>query len=476
MIQYLLSSSICLAIILGMYQCFLSKESMYQFNRYYLIFGLVASFVIPLLTIESGFGLLQETATSEPIQNTVIEKTIPAITTPIISTSSNYLNTVLVLFVLISLGFLIRFSYNLISLGIRIIQNDRERFENYNLVYTLSESTPYVFWNYIFVNGKAYRNGQIEDALLSHEIAHAVERHTIDIIIVELLQIVCWFNPLIYFYKRAIQLNHEFIADQFVLKRYNDVRSYQSLLLEKAHLTSEISLVSNLNFYITKQRLRMMTKKTSVLRSYAYMSMTSILFIGLFFCFTKTEAQQITPIAKEIQGAISKDDYFKNATFRYKDKGDQVYASYDELDDAKKAMLPPPPPHPDGLVIPPLAEGTVVRMKGKSIKITGDGWVPPPPPPIADIPAPPEPPAPPSPIHDIETPTAPMQISAPPAPPSPPSPYEHFQEMAALGATFYLNGEKISAEQALQMAKNTDDMLTIRSKKVNGKMSVHIKK
>jgi beta-lactamase regulating signal transducer with metallopeptidase domain len=73
------------------------------------------------------------------------------------------------------------------------------------------------------------------------------------------LKSTVWFNLIFIFYKRAIQLNHEFLADEKVVKSHNDVPFYQNLLISKANANSTY-YSSNLNYSVTKKRLIMMTK------------------------------------------------------------------------------------------------------------------------------------------------------------------------------------------------------------------------
>ena len=130
------------------------------------------------------------------------------------------------------------------------------------LVLVKQNILPHTFLNYIFVNKQEHKNQVIEDELYTHELAHVHQHHTLDVLFIELLKTVFWFNPLVYVYKKAIQLNHEFLADETVVNAAYNVITYQQLLLQKATTGHTFALASNLNFAITKKRLLMMTKTT----------------------------------------------------------------------------------------------------------------------------------------------------------------------------------------------------------------------
>ncbi len=124
--------------------------------------------------------------------------------------------------------------------------------------------TPHSFLKYLFINKGDYTGNLIEPEIISHEQTHIKQLHSIDIILVELLQVIYWINPLIVLYRKAIQLNHEFLADDAVIKKYPDTGAYQHLLLAKAGQSHSLYLTSQFNYYVIKKRLLMMTKNASV--------------------------------------------------------------------------------------------------------------------------------------------------------------------------------------------------------------------
>jgi hypothetical protein len=165
---------------------------------------------------------------------------------------------------------------------------------------------------------------------------------------VEFLKTVFWFNPVFLFYKKAIQLNHEFLADQEIVKTYNDVPFYQNLLLNKASGSQTIYLASNLNYLVTKKRLIMMKKRTS--KNTAFLKKIAALpvVIGLMFLLcVETVAQEIkTDVEnKKTQSISSFDKYYANTDFVFKNKRNNLFIEkkYSELTEQEKKNIPPPP-------------------------------------------------------------------------------------------------------------------------------------
>lgn len=270
MIDFLLKSAISLIVFLGFYYLILEREKIHKFNRFYLLISVLISLIIPFVTFE--FIEFVETAPviqyDEPIniekaevvlnQNPTIEKVITA------QESIDYLPYVFwSIYVSISLIFLFRFSKNYFKLIVKSKINPSVKYKNANLILLDEKILPHTFLNFIFVNSEDFKNKNIEDELFAHEMVHVNQKHTLDILFIEFLKALFWFHPLFYLYKKAIQLNHEFLADEEIVNTYNNVPYYQNLLLHKSNGNTTIYLASNLNYLITKKRLLMMTKNTS---------------------------------------------------------------------------------------------------------------------------------------------------------------------------------------------------------------------
>jgi hypothetical protein len=150
---------------------------------------------------------------------------------------------------------------NLIRLQISKVKSPSVLLEGYKIVLINELVLPYSFFSAVFVNGHEFKKGQIPGELFSHEFAHIVQRHTLDIIFVELLKVFFWFNPIFIYYKKAIMLNHEYLADEVVTKSLSNLSSYKDILLNIVFRNHNTYLASSFNYSFTKKRLLMMTKK-----------------------------------------------------------------------------------------------------------------------------------------------------------------------------------------------------------------------
>ncbi|QZK91743.1 regulatory sensor-transducer, BlaR1/MecR1 family protein [Flavobacterium sp. CHNK8] len=303
---------------------------MHRFNRFYLLFALVFSMVIPFITIEVVQEIAQPAVTPGNIQM------LPA--TTVVVDETNYFAIALWSlygFVTVVLGF--RFMCNVMQISKKMKSTTAIAYQNAQLVLVPEKTLPHTFLNTIFINESEYNNRQVEAELYTHELTHVTQKHTLDILFIEVLKTVFWFNPIFIFYKKAIQLNHEFLADEKVVHSYNNVPFYQSLLLSKANANPTFYLASNLNYLITKKRLLMMTKTTSNSKSIAKKMILIPIFTGLvnLMCI-QTIAQTSTNNNATVQSEIKKRDvYYKGVRLIVKDDTKKVL-----LDKKYEALTP----------------------------------------------------------------------------------------------------------------------------------------
>lgn len=297
MSTYLLETSGCLLLTLGFYKLALEAERVPRFKRFYLLGSLLVSALLPLLSIEVDYATVATTPlpASLPLLSPVSAG--PAIATALSQPApldvSAYVG---LLYGCVTLLLLSRFGRNLWRLAGQITTHPQQPFHGATLVQLPGQGLPYTFLRYVFVSEAAYRGGHLEAEVLTHELAHSRQYHSLDILLLEALLCVGWFNPLLYWLKRAMQLNHEFLADEAVNRHYQNVPQYQRLLLSKLRVDLSPALTSALTFHTTKQRLRMMTKHTSGSRQWLLGSSTAALFTLLTLLVGTTAAQVAVPV------------------------------------------------------------------------------------------------------------------------------------------------------------------------------------
>ena len=350
MIEFLIKLTISLTVFLSFYHLVLEREKMHQFNRFYLLISVVISLTIPFITyeiieiipvVENLKSLDSETTPKTFDENTVQESVIP------LQESINYIPYLIWSFYgITTFLLLIRFGKNCLKLISKSKSNPIVKYKNANLVLITEKTLPHTFLNSIFINFDDYNNRNIEDELYTHELVHVNQKHTLDILFIELLKVLFWFNPLFIFYKKAIQLNHEFLADEEIVKTYNDIPFYQNLLLQKSFDNQTIYLTSNLNYLVTKKRLLMMTKSTSQKISLFKKIAIVPILAGLiyFFCIEIVAQEKVIPLKSETKNSETtdkdkiRDSYYSSVRIILKDLRTNVTINkmYEELSSEEK--------------------------------------------------------------------------------------------------------------------------------------------
>ena len=311
MITYLVNFTLCSALLLAAYHLLLKNKTMYTFNRIYLLVSVLFALSVPFIAVKHEVVPLP--ALQQPVQQQLqlipdndasIGVSMPS--TPAIPINEDHphinytLYALIAIYSLVTLLLLLRFIRNLNIIRLSVLHNKSIGYKNARLILVEEKLTPHTFLNFIFLNRDAYNNGEVEADVLKHELAHAGQCHSADVIFIELVQIFCWFNPFLLLYRKSIQLNHEFIADAAVLNSNINVNGYQQLLLSKLGYVQSLAITSQFNYSVTKKRLIMMGKNTSAVTAmFARLAIIPVLAIAFTLFCTKTEARQEPASSKQ---------------------------------------------------------------------------------------------------------------------------------------------------------------------------------
>lgn len=300
MVAFFIKFILCSGFLYSFYKLFLERESMYKINRFYLLFSLIFSLIAPLYKIDLPITATETNISPELLaflmQNPKLLQQEKGI---------NFGDILNVIYIFVGVIFLVRFIYNLYELMFKIKTEEKIKDQEITYILDLDSNQPYSFWKYIFIPKKQLKS--LHQNLIDHEKAHCIQKHSLDILLIEIFQILFWFNPFIYFYKKSIKLNHEFLADEYVLKRNSDLKTYQHQILDCIATQNPSMMASNFNFILTKKRLLMMTKNTSK-RKVKILSFASLPFIlSAFVLFSqKSFAQEVEKKAQKVEQVLEK--------------------------------------------------------------------------------------------------------------------------------------------------------------------------
>ncbi len=298
--NYIIESTISLSVLYIFYELFLKKDTWFRFNRYYLLFGLVFSFVLPLLDFSTSSLVVNSENQFEFNNITNLGTTISSIEENTIR-SFPKINYLMLMYIIIGSFYLVRFLFQLFKIIKTVNAYEKINYRKFKIVLVEKDSAPFSFFHYIFINKNDYGSPDNPDSykdrdeaneLLVHEMIHARQKHSFDIILLELLLVFQWFNPFIYWYRLALKEIHEFLADQGVIIKNHDKVAYQKLILEQIEKSFSVSLTSQFNYSLTKKRIKMMTRINSSKLSRLKAMLVLPLIVILLSAFTIETAKE----------------------------------------------------------------------------------------------------------------------------------------------------------------------------------------
>ena len=278
MFAYIIKSCLLLALLYGSFALLLSRETFHRFNRLALLGVLVVSLILPAvqLRVKKPAYLNYEEVQiphveviASPVQNEVQDIETPQPTLPATEESMqepafrvDMMQVVQYLYVIGLLASLAIFAVQLFRLWREIRGGVQTKDEVGNTVVIRGGNfAPYSFLHYIIINASDYEH--LRRPILAHEQAHIRLGHTWDLLLLEAVKAVQWFNPFVYLLGRDLKAVHEYEADDAVLNFGIDAKTYQLLLVTKAVGGRLQTVCNNLSHHSLKKRIKMMHKNNS---------------------------------------------------------------------------------------------------------------------------------------------------------------------------------------------------------------------
>lgn len=283
---YIAKSSGFLALFYLSYRVFLSKETFFRLNRFFLFTGILLSLVLPLLTITRIVDAVPVTyALASTGENPVAREVV---------TGPDVWRSIFWVYISGVVFFFGRLIIQLISLY-RFFRGCKKYRQNGVTVYKTSRNiTPFSFFNSIVYNPEMYSNQSELNIIVRHESVHVKQKHSIDVMCIHLLVIFQWCNPLVWLYKKAVTENLEYLADGGTVQDGFNKKDYQYLLLQQAGSHIEHIPVTNTFFNsLIKKRVIMLNKNNSNRKQlWKYGIVIPVLTVFLFAVNTETMAQE----------------------------------------------------------------------------------------------------------------------------------------------------------------------------------------
>jgi len=285
---FMLQVTISSGIMFLYYWLFLRNKKFHQYNRYYLLALFVLPWAIPFFKIQ--LTAPKEAATSIIYFAQAIADNNTVIETKVKATPFNWNLLIVGLYSLISILILSGLLKALWKIYCLLKQSSYQQFKNVFLVFTQADGTPFSFFRFIFWNSEISLQSEEGKQMLEHECIHVEQKHSFDKILMHAVLIAGWCNPFFWIARREMNMIHEFIADNKVIKN-GDASALAAMLLAASFPQQKFSLTNPFFFSPIKRRLAMITNKKYQTFSYARRVIAlPVLFITvLLFSFRNTQ-------------------------------------------------------------------------------------------------------------------------------------------------------------------------------------------
>lgn len=263
--DYFLKSGAIIALFYISYKLFLQRETFFNSNRWFLIIGLPASVLLPLIVVPNyiyiepaaftGNFYVSENTLSQPAAH---EK------------SFDIMQWFTYIYVAGVIVFFMKWVIDFSSLFMLLKSNRATKIGKFYIIKTDTDTKPFSFFKWIVYNPAHFTDTELQ-LIINHEKIHAKEWHSADVILSQLLSIIFWVNPVMWLYKKELQQNLEFIADQKAQQTSSCHKSYQKLLLKASMSHQQLVFVNNFYNSLIKKRIVMLQKsKSNSLNSWKY--------------------------------------------------------------------------------------------------------------------------------------------------------------------------------------------------------------
>nr|WP_294950521.1 M56 family metallopeptidase [uncultured Mucilaginibacter sp.] len=259
-LHYLVEANIYLGVFYLCYCLFLNNETHYLLGRAYLLFSCLASFILPVTQLSVLKPV--EQLTLQPVVYTQPANYAPLPEVTIVEPEKHITMNDVLLYAYVA-GAIITLSilaYRLYRLSLLTRKSKALYGNKYKLIQLNGDNTAFSFFNYLFIGTEVPQ----ADTIIAHELVHIRQKHSADIIFVELLKVVSWFSPFIYLLQRSLRSIHEYIADEQTAAQERDALTYSSFLLNNAYGIQGSPIAhSFFNYNLLKKRIIMLNQKRS---------------------------------------------------------------------------------------------------------------------------------------------------------------------------------------------------------------------
>lgn len=294
---YSLQTIVLQVLFLAVFEILFKKETFFKANRFYLLGSLILSLLLPLIQIPVE-AVVHEQAVYQ-LKEIVITKNVSEIYLK--NGLENY-SSVFMFYLMGVAFFSALFIFKVGKLLTYIMSAKKSNQNKGNIILVSNSNQAFSFFNKVFIGA----DNQNIDVILKHELVHAKQLHSLDILFMELLKIIFWFNPILYLYHNRIVALHEFEAD--FKSADSDRKKYFEVLLCEVLNCNSISFTNNFyNQSLIKKRIVMLQKSKSKKHGVVkYLLAIPVIVLSMTLFSTTVVAQETKKLEQKVEKVVEK--------------------------------------------------------------------------------------------------------------------------------------------------------------------------
>lgn len=317
LLLYFIKANGLIILFYLMYVLFLRKETFFISNRWYFIIGLLLALALPVIKFTKTIWVEPTPVAAFYQEQVPTSSTLTEI--PIQENPVDWLLIVLCAYLIISFLFLLKIGMELISFFKKIQHQNKQKESNYTLVDSDAIENPFSFFNYIVINKNRFSEAEIEH-IVTHERIHVTQKHSIDVVTGKLFCALFWINPIVWFYRKAMLQNLEFIADSATVQLIENKYEYQKTLLKVVTRQHDLSITNQFYQSLIKKRIVMLhTNQSHKKNAWKYATILPLL-VGFMLLFQIETVAQVKEDAKVATYAVAQVSFSSILTKNSTDK------------------------------------------------------------------------------------------------------------------------------------------------------------
>lgn len=291
---YFLKASLFLIVFYAFYRLVLKNETWYRFNRFYLLATMALSVLLPVISLPAtGIPLPAVTFQLGEVNVSSSGQVVPQ---PV---QLSIEEVVMWFYIAIVMVFIFRLLYNVFRL-IRIRRMSGRLTEaTLNVFVNPDVPSSFSFFTWIFLDTKQTDDIR-KNVILSHELAHIRQLHSLDLLIAEVFKAFFWFHPFSWLYHNSLQEVHEYLADREVLRAGTRAAEYMGVLMQQIDLSHPLPISNHFNQSLLKRRFTMITKsKSGRLKAFRAGFLMPVLFLSCIFILNSVQNTTLAQDSKK---------------------------------------------------------------------------------------------------------------------------------------------------------------------------------